>query len=685
MRRTSDITWLFLLATVAAPGCDVNDAQDAAKACSNVCPVGTSPDLSAKASAQCGGSAGVNVTTQSGTIEGRCYSEGECSVLCVPPAPCCGAMTWSLTEYRCEVSCCPDGTSPPCGDKCSCEGRCGLLSCGVLCPPCGGDQVCSSEGTCVGDCSSSRVCGKYCCGGTETCYQLLCCDPVANCEAKSCGSNGCGGSCGSCDPGESCVGSQCVLDDCPNLCGHAACGPDGCGGSCGQCGADESCVDGDCVPGGCPPSCSDRECGADGCGGSCGSCGQGESCTNGHCTPGDCPTSCEGRACGDDGCGGTCGSCDDGIPCTTDSCSGAGQCSHEASDGPCGDLNPCTDDWCDVALGCKHAPNGQPCNDGSLCTTTDSCVGTVCKGAGALACDDGDPKTADSCDAKKGCVHTDIPEPCVPDCAGRECGDDKCKGSCGSCKDGVTCTNDVCSSGGQCTYTPNDAACSDGNECTDDWCDELKGCAHEANTKPCNDGNACTPNDTCQSNACKGTGTLSCDDGNAGTLDSCEPAGGCVHTPLPYWVDGATGLAWQKAAPSDKKTWSSSQSYCDNLTLGSTKGWRLPSVGELRSVVDGCISVEPGGTCGVTDQCLKPSCANLSANCNGCASGQGPDGGCYWVKDLSGPCDNYYWSSSLLDENYSSSYWSLHYGGAVVKAWNTAATSAYIRCVHDEL
>lgn len=67
---------------------------------------------------------------------------------------------------------------------------------------------------------------------------------------------------------------------------------------------------------------------------------------------------------------------------------------------------------------------------------------------------------------------------CVPDCAGRECGDDGCGGTCGGgCANGQSCANGVCS-GPDCT--PSGGDCSAGQACcmapalqacwrSDDW------------------------------------------------------------------------------------------------------------------------------------------------------------------------------------------------------------------------
>jgi len=55
---------------------------------------------------------------------------------------------------------------------------------------------------------------------------------VPSCQAKSCGDDGCGGSCGACPAGQACGGGQC---GCTPDCAGKTCGDDGCGGSCGSC------------------------------------------------------------------------------------------------------------------------------------------------------------------------------------------------------------------------------------------------------------------------------------------------------------------------------------------------------------------------------------------------------------------------------------------------------------------
>ncbi|MBI5913719.1 hypothetical protein HY839_04775 [Candidatus Azambacteria bacterium] len=281
--------------------------------------------------------------------------------------------------------------------------------------------------------------------------------------------------------------------------------------------------------------------------------------------------------------------CDDGNPCTTGDWCAVGACQSGAPIN-CDDGNPCTTDKCAVTAGkaaCVSTPNTAVCDDGNLCTVKDACKDGACAGGFAADCDDGISCTVDSCDPATGCKHTADNTVCDD---GNACTDDSCDKVKGcqyaynkkACDDGNPCTNDVCS-GGACKGTPNTAACDDGNvctqgdqckagacvggsslqcddanACTDDSCDAVKGCVFKPNTKPCDDGNPCT-SDVCSGGDCKGTpntaacddgnvctqgdkckdgvcagvavGQVFCDDGNPCTVDSCDPASGCVHKP----------------------------------------------------------------------------------------------------------------------------------------------------------
>lgn len=51
-------------------------------------------------------------------------------------------------------------------------------------------------------------------------------------------------------------------------------------------------------------------------------------------------------------------------------------------------------------------------------------------------------------------------------------------------------------------------------------------------------------------------------------------------------LDSLTGLVWQKQPSSAKRTWANALGYCRDLSLGGSKDWRLPNVGELSSLCD---------------------------------------------------------------------------------------------------
>ncbi|MBL8783969.1 MAG: hypothetical protein JNJ59_03620, partial [Deltaproteobacteria bacterium] len=94
-----------------------------------------------------------------------------------------------------------------------------------------------------------------------------------------------------------------------------------------------------------------------------------------------------------------------------------------------------------------------------------------------------------------------------------------------ACTTGETCQEGTCTGGAQNT-------CNDNNDCTTDACDALLGCRYTNRAGACDDGNACTQNTQCNNGNCGGGIPTSCNDNNACTADSCDPATGCLSTPL---------------------------------------------------------------------------------------------------------------------------------------------------------
>lgn len=124
-----------------------------------------------------------------------------------------------------------------------------------------------------------------------------------------------------------------------------------------------------------------------------------------------------------------CAACDDGNPCTTNGC-GVTACSSGSSctfsvaptgmacgSSPCApgacnlttckvapvncdDGNPCTADTCDAGTGaCTFTPIGGSCDDGNACTTGDVCTAGQCVGEPSVTCG-----SCETCDPSAGCV-----------------------------------------------------------------------------------------------------------------------------------------------------------------------------------------------------------------------------------------------------------------------------------------
>jgi hypothetical protein len=92
-----------------------------------------------------------------------------------------------------------------------CQGRsCGSDGCDGSCGDCPVNRVCDTQGQCV---CQFTACNGACCDQGEACQGNVCtCAP--NCDGKSCGPDGCGGSCGDCDEDHVCQGGACVDRPC---------------------------------------------------------------------------------------------------------------------------------------------------------------------------------------------------------------------------------------------------------------------------------------------------------------------------------------------------------------------------------------------------------------------------------------------------------------------------------------
>ena len=420
---------------------------------------------------------------------------------------------------------------------------------------------------------------------------------------------------------------------CQPDCTGKSCGDDGCGGSCGTCVTNTSCTANKCV---CTLNCSDANtctddtCDAKGCinTANTATCSTGSKCTSND--------KCAAKVCT----AGPAVTCNDSSACTTDSCNAASGCVFTTI--KCDDGNACTNDTCSTTAGCQYAASTAPCNDGNACTTNDTCGSSKCTGGAALNCDDSNPCTNDSCSTASGCAHANNTVACTDNNACTQndaCANGACKpGAALVCNDNNPCTTDNCDSVKGCTVAANTLPCSDSSVCTvndvcagskcqpgavqkcddnqvctSDTCDAVKGCQYAAvaGTPPCDDGNTCNSGDHCEAGKCTATSGINCDDNNPCTDDPCDGKGGCNHTPL------AAGSLCDDGNPCTTAG-NCVGTACSGI-VGSNCDDGNPCTVDACAKATGCIHTNSKAPCDDGNPCSSPDV------CNGgiCTSGVG--------------------------------------------------------------
>mgnify|MGYP006995564045 CR=1 FL=1 len=161
---------------------------------------------------------------------------GVCGTCKDPKLPGCAAG-------KCVATCTPSCTDKACGED-GCGGACGTCGTGLVCSA--GACVGAAGSSCVSHCGYQTKGGCWCDAGCkkrgDCCGDINLCICTPDCTGKTCGSDGCGGTCGGCTDKAKpyCDAGSCTAV-CKPQCTDKACGDDGCGGQCGTCPAGDTC------------------------------------------------------------------------------------------------------------------------------------------------------------------------------------------------------------------------------------------------------------------------------------------------------------------------------------------------------------------------------------------------------------------------------------------------------------
>ena len=321
---------------------------------------------------------------------------------------------------------CKDSSDPVC--QCDPSIACALKSCGddgcdgQCAPGCESNEICQSgacvcevdecefngEKECVGDsvreCTVVNGCGKWgapiaCSGAQAVCQGAGECGCELNCTGKECGSDGCGGTCGTgCGASKVCNSNnqcECVLDQC----------------NAGQ----KQCANNNSVE-----LCEEQ----DGCGKWSGAqfCGSGK-----YCNKGTCKSYCGNGSC-ESSQGENCSSCSSDCKCSTyEICSGSGQCvcDNQCSSGETVCYNNTKIKTCQKKSGCWVWGSATSCSTGMTCSSGQCKCQNECS-SGQSACNTSGTKVK-TCKKVGSCYKWGSYVSCQ---SGKECKSGECVAKC---------------------------------------------------------------------------------------------------------------------------------------------------------------------------------------------------------------------------------------------------------------
>ncbi len=264
---------------------------------------------------------------------------------------------------------------------------------------------------------------------------------------------------------------------------------------------------------------------------------------------------------------------------------------------------------------------------GTTCATDTECTGgcfrcdlnACAPRAAGTACPDGNAcNGAETCDAAGVCA-AGTPLTCND---GNPCTTDSCDPASGcatapvsagtSCADSNLCNGtETCDGSGTCA-AGTALSCTDSNPCTINSCNPATGCvvAFEVDGTSCGSTNVCTGAQTCGSGVCVTSTPLTCSDGNACTTDACNPASGCDFPPV------SAGGACSDGNPCNGAETCDGSGACGAGTPLSC-GDGNPCTADSCSPSSGCVNtpVTAGTSCSDGNACNGAETCNASGSC----------------------------------------------------------------------
>ncbi len=129
-----------------------------------------------------------------------------------------------------------------------------------------------------------------------------------------------------------------------------------------------------------------------------------------------------------------------------------------------------------------------------------------------------------------------------------------------------------------------------------------------------------------------------------------------------------SSLIWS-VKTSNKLNWQEAKDYCQNLTEREQSDWHLPTIEELRNLIQSCPGTITGGSCAVSETCAGGYC--LDESCQACSPES--DGSYSRLGDT-----NQLWSATSVS-NYDASAWYVDFSNAGIYQ-DSKENYRYVRC-----